>query len=254
MKRFITKNKWISALLALLFWAALWQIIYLAVDQDVLIASPADVLGRIGDLLPAAEFWRTVSLSFIRIFGGFFAAAAMGAILAAGTAFLPSLRMIIAPALSVVKATPVASFILLALVWLRSSQLSLFISFLMVLPVFWSNLEAGILATDRELLEMANVFRVPARKRVQEIYLPSILPYFVTACRSGIGMAWKAGIAAEVLGRPAHSIGKEIYNAKIYLETVDLFAWTLIVIILSMILEKLFLFLLGKIRMQHTGK
>ena len=151
------------------------------------------------------------------------------------------MRELLSPLVAAVKAVPVASFIILALVWLSSRSLSFFIAFLMVFPPVYLNVLEGIRQTDGKLLEMAKVFRVPLWRRMRGIYLPAVLPYFRTAVSLGLGLCWKAGIAAEVIGLPRGSLGEKLYNAKVYFMTPDLFAWTAVIVMVSVVFEKLFL-------------
>ena len=176
-----------------------------------------------------------------RVFGGFLLACLTGTALAALAARHPPAEELLAPVAAAVKATPVASFIILALVWLDSRHLPVFISFLMVFPTVYLNLLEGIRQTDRNLLEMAQVFHVPLTRRLRGIYLPQVLPYFRSAASLGLGLCWKAGIAAEVIGLPAGSMGERLYTAKIYFQTPDLFAWTAAVVAVSAVFERLFL-------------
>jgi NitT/TauT family transport system permease protein len=132
-------------------------------------------------------------------------------------------------------------------VWLATGDIPIFISFLMVVPLIWANVHTGIAGTDTQLLEMAKVYRFSPARKIGYLYVPSVMPYFTAACSTGLGFAWKSGIAAEVIALPALAIGKQIYNAKIYLETVDLFAWTIAVILLSVLLERTALWGLGKL-------
>lgn len=134
---------------------------------------------------------------------------------------------------------------ILVLRWLRRDYVPVLISALMVFPVVWSNVSAGIKSTDRSFLELARVYDFSFIKTVRSIYFPSVLPYFRSACSSALGFGWKAGIAAEVLTVPGVSIGRMIYESKLYLQTTDLFAWTLCVILLSFLLEKLVLRLIS---------
>ena len=149
--------------------------------------------------------------------------------------------------MGVIKATPVASFIILVLIWLPSRHLSIFISLLMVTPIIYSNTLAGIGNMDQKLLEMADVFEVPFRRRLRYFHIPQVLPFFRSACAVSLGLRWKAGVAAEVIGLPQGSIGERLYQAKIYLETPELLAWTLVIILISMGFEKLFLCLLDTV-------
>ena len=151
-----------------------------------------------------------------------------------------AVEVLMEPLIMVIKATPVASFIILCLIWIPSRNLSVFISFLMVFPVVYTNILEGIRQTDKQLLEMADSFGAGVGKKLQFIYLSQVMPYAVTACKLGLGLCWKAGIAAEVIGIPAGSIGEKLYKAKVYLETPDLFAWTIVIIAVSVGFEKTF--------------
>ena len=152
----------------------------------------------------------------------------------------------LAPVMQLVKATPVASFIILALVWVSGKSLSILISFLMVLPVLYGAVRTGLESADPQLLEMARVFRLPLGRRVKAIWLPAVLPAFRQGCSVALGICWKSGVAAEVIGLPDGSIGDALYRAKITLSTGELFAWTFVIIVLSAAFEKLFLSLLDK--------
>ena len=144
------------------------------------------------------------------------------------------------------KTVPVASFVILALIWTGSKNLSVFISFLVVYPMIHVNTKAGLISADRELLEMAEVFHVPFIRRAFYIYRTALYPYLKSACRTALGMGFKSGIAAEVIGVPDGSIGEGLYLAKIYLSTAELFAWTVVIILVSSLFEKGFLWILRK--------
>ena len=142
------------------------------------------------------------------------------------------------------RATPVASFAILVLIWLDRDFVPVLICVMMVLPVIWNSVESGIRMTDAQLLEMAKVYRLPRLRVLRRIWIPAVLPYFRAACSSALGLGWKAGIAAEVLTVPKASIGRMISESKLYLMTEDLFAWTLTVVILSLLLQRIMLRLL----------
>lgn len=225
-------------LLVLLFWILVWAAAGMAVGQELLIPSPGIVFSRLLVLLGTKAFYISILASMGRIMSGFLLAVLLGTLLAVLTETIPFFKHLFAPLVGMIKATPVASFIILALVWLSSEGVVTFVALLMVLPLVWGNLSQGIRATDRQLLEMSRMFRFSRWKVVRYIYIPSVMPHFVSAVTTGIGFAWKSGIAAEVLGTPNGSVGQALYNAKIYLETPDLFAWTLVVILLSLIIEQ----------------
>lgn len=223
----------------------------LFVGKEVLIPAPALVVQRLWQLAGRTEFWITAFSSLWRVLLGFAAALAAGVLLAVLTAAFRVCRSLLQPLVAVIRATPVASFIILALVWLQSARVPVFISFLTVVPIVWANVESGILQTDRKLLEMAELYRFSRGKTLRNIYIPSVQPYFLSAFTTGLGFAWKSGIAAEVIANTRNSVGGQIYNAKIYLETPDLFAWTLVVIALSMLLEKLLVRLVLRMTKRH---
>lgn len=228
-----------SALAVLGFWLSVWWLGAIRMGRELLLPSPHAVLTRLWELAFTADFWTIVLWSILRVMLGIALALIFGVLLALLTSYVPFMRRLFYPLLSVIKATPVASFVILALLWLGSSALPVFISMLIVLPVVWAAVSDGIAAFDRDLLEVCHVFRFPFGKRLRLLYLPTVAPYFLSACKTSIGMAWKAGVAAEILAVSPISIGKQLYEAKIYLETPDLFAWTLVVVLLSLVIEKL---------------
>ena len=210
-------------------------------------SSPVSVIKRLTELIVMGDFWKSVAFSFVRIILGFSLALILGTVLAALSSAFFAVEVLMEPLIMVIKATPVASFIILCLIWIPSRNLSVFISFLMVLPVIYTNILEGIRQTDRKILEMAKVFRVNLRRQIRYIYVSQVLPYFLSACRLSLGMCWKAGVAAEVIGVPSGSIGEKLYNAKIYLNTPDLFAWTIVIIVISFVFEKCFLGIVSRI-------
>ena len=232
---------------AVAVWLLVWQVAGMALGQELLLPSPLAALRRLGELALTEPFWRAVGWSAVRILGGFLLACLAGTALAALASRRRWVRELLAPLAAAVKATPVASFIILALVWMNSRQLPLFIAFLMVFPTIYLNMLEGIAQTDGKLLEMAQVFRVPLSRRLGGIYLPQVLPYFRSAASVALGLCWKAGVAAEVIGLPAGSIGERLYTAKVYFQTADLFAWTAVVVAVSAGFERLFLALLERL-------
>lgn len=224
-------------LLPVLFWLGVWQLAAAAVGQELLLPGPAAVGRRLLELAAGAVFWQTALASLLRIFGGLLLGVALGALLAGLTAWVPLLDWVLTPAVKVVRATPVASFILLVYLWVERGRVPGLISALMVLPVVWGNVTRGIAETDPQLLELARAYGFGRGRTLRRIYIPSVLPYFASGCHTALGLAWKAGVAAEVLCQPQNAIGTQIYNTKYYLETPSLFAWTLVVIALSFLLE-----------------
>lgn len=229
----------------ILFWLLLWQAASMAVHNSIILVGPLEVLYALIRQAGLADFWKTIGFSFGKISLGFLMAFAAG-ILAGGAACrFPLIGDFLSPLMALIKSVPVASFVILALIWAGSENLSVIIGFLVVFPMIYIQTAAGIQSTDPQLLEMAEVFQMSGPKKLFYLYRPALLPYLASGCRVALGMSWKSGIAAEVIGVPLHSIGEKLYLAKIYLSTADLFAWTLVIILLSVLFETFFLWLLS---------
>lgn len=220
---------------------AVWQTGAMLLGESLLLVTPIAVVKRLFTLLVEPDFISAVGFSFLRIIAGFLLALVAASVLAAVAGRFRLVEVMLWPFIVTIKSVPVASFIILCLIWLSSKSLSIFISFLMVLPIIYTNLLQGIKSIDVKMLEMANLFRVSWLKRLKYIFLPHIKPFLISASSVAIGLSWKSGIAAEVIGIPAGSIGEKLYEAKVYLSTGDLFAWTVVIVALSIIFEKLFL-------------
>ena len=240
------------SLWAVLFWLLVWQASSMALHSDILLVSPLRVLQTLFALIGTPRFWSSLLSSAGRILGGFLLAAALGTLLAALAARFKRAEELLAPLVLAMKTVPVASFIILALIWFGSRNLSVFIAVVMVLPVMYTNVLSGIRARDDSLLEMARVFKIPTLRRIRCIDLPQIMPYFRAGCTLGLGLCWKAGVAAEVIGMPVPSIGERLQQAKVYLDTPELFAWTLVIVLLSVGFEKLFMAALGALERRLT--
>ena len=232
------------SLWAVLFWLLVWQAGSMALHSDILLVSPLRVLQTLLALIQTTHFWSSLLGSMGRILGGF--------LLAALAARFKRVEELLAPLVLAMKTVPVASFIILALIWFGSRNLSVFIALVMVFPVMYTNVLSGIRARDDSLLEMARVFKIPALRRIRCIDLPQVMPYFRAGCTLGLGLCWKAGVAAEVIGMPVPSIGERLQQAKVYLDTPELFAWTLVIVLMSVGFEKLFMAALGALERRLT--
>ena len=226
-------------MIAIGFWILTWQLISMCIDNSIFLASPGEVIISLFHLIGSATFWVTITNSFVKIASGFLLAVILGVMLAIITYRYLVLKEVTIVFMQTIKSIPVASFVILALLWVKAVNLSILIAFLMVLPIVYTNVMQGISSTSTELLEMAEVFRIPVTRKFRYIYLPAVTPYFVSACSISLGFCWKSGIAAEVISLARNSIGERLYEAKLYLNTKELFAWTIVIVIISVIFEKL---------------
>mgnify|MGYP000536328778 CR=1 FL=1 len=234
-------------ILVISFWLLLWELLSRHIGQAIILPSPLMAAEALFGMCFMAEFWLAILFSSLRIIGGFALAVATGIILAVLAYNFYIIKLLITPLMKLANAMPVASFIILALIWIKSKNLSVLTSFMMVMPIIYANIYQGLAAADEKLLQMAVVFRISRWRRIKAIYLPAIVPHFVAAISVGVGLCWKAGIAAEVIGIPSGSIGQRLYEAKIYLMTKELFAWTTVIIIISIVFEKIVMWIIKKI-------
>lgn len=228
---------------AIAFWLAVWEIASLLIGEELFLPPPISVLEALVASAVDLSFWSAVLFTIERIILGFIISLSSAVILAFLSYRWRILGILLEPIVKVVRATPVASIVILILVWVRSRNLSVVISFMMVFPVVYQNVLKGLCDTDRNLIEMADAYRIRTLKRIRYIYLPYLVPYLESAISISLGLAWKSGIAAEVIGLPDGSIGERVYEAKIYLSMPDLFASTVTVIILAFVFERVFLYL-----------
>lgn len=231
----------------LLVWLFLWQFASDWLGREIFLVSPIRTVETLIVLAQEQEFWYSIGLTLLRIMSGFLQALFVGSVLAFCGWRFPLVHDFLSPVLHVMKAMPVASFIILALLWVGGSYVSILCAFIMVMPIVYVNFYQGLCGVDQKLLEVGQMFALSRRQLAQRIYIPSLKPYMVSACTVGIGFCWKSGVAAEVIGLPNHTIGMQLYSAKVNLMTPELFAWTLVIILLSVSIEKVVLFLLQQV-------
>lgn len=245
MKKTVIKYLKIAAIVA--FWVGIWYLLYFAIDNSLLFPSMHSVIIRLLQIMRTTEFYMIIARSILRIFVGLIVAVVLGVLLSIPTARFKLVHSFLAPFMTVLKVTPVASFIILLLLWIGRDIAPAIISVCVVLPIVWATVETGILMTDKKLIEMSQAYNMTAGQKLRYVYTPQVMPYFISSIKSSIGLAWKAGIAAEVLSLPLISIGKQIFESKLNLETVDLFVWTLVAIVISVVLERLMIVLVRKL-------
>ncbi|MDL2225105.1 ABC transporter permease subunit [Eubacteriales bacterium OttesenSCG-928-M02] len=226
-------------------WVAVWQLLSIFAGHEVLLPSPFTTFRRLLQLLGELPFYYAIGATFLRVFAGFFLGALFGALLAAICYWLSWAQALFAPLLAVCRSTPFASFIILALLWIRVDYVPVFTATIMSLPIFYEGVWEGMETVDDGMLHMARLYNFKRRDILLFIYLPSIRPYFMAAMASSLGLSFKTGVAAEVISSPKYAIGGLLSNAKVYLETTDLFAVTAALIILSVLMERLLRRLVG---------
>ena len=234
-----TVKKIIRLLAPVIFWLGLWQLVSMWLGKPLLLPSPAEVARTLCSLAVTGAFWLSTGATLLRIVSGTLLGVLAGVLLALLTHFSAPLDALLSPAVRVLRATPVVSFIILIILWTGSNYVPVVICAMMVTPVVWENLRAGLSSADPELLELSMAYSMTPSRRLKYIYAPAALPYLRSGVLSSMGLAWKSGVAAEVLCIPRTAIGTRIYWSKLYLEVPALFAWTAVVLVLSITLERI---------------
>ncbi|NLC77988.1 MAG: ABC transporter permease [Clostridia bacterium] len=237
----------------LIFYLLIWQFAYTIVQKDLYLPSPWQVLQRLAELVRELHFWQAVAFSMYRVGWGIALSVVAGVVLGVIAGWSNLCYNLLQPLVTAIKSTPVISFIIIALIWFSSFNAPVFICILMCFPIIWTNIVTGIRQVDQKLLEMAQVYRVKRPAVWHRIYLPSLLPYFTAAVVTSLGLGWKVSVAAEVLSHPQHAIGSQLNSSKVYMDAGGLFAWTLVVIFLSLLLEKILAHCLNKLNKRGSG-
>lgn len=234
------KNRTLQYIFSALIWLVIWQISATHISMELFLPAPLKVWQVLTTkLLVSKDFWLSIQFSLLHIGAGLIIGSCIGILLAILSALWEPIEILLWFPIKVIQSVPVASFVILILLWVKASELSILIPFLMVLPTMYTHTLTGIKQANHKLLEMAQVFKVTNYKKIRYIYLPELLPHVLSASSLAIGLAWKSGIAAEIIGLVRNSIGNQLYQAKIHLLTPELFAWTLVIILLSIACEQL---------------
>ena len=226
------------------FWLAVWVLMAGFVAQPLILPGPGAVVVALLRLVCDAGTWAILAGSGARILGGLALAAVCGGVLAGVSVRSLTFARLVAPALSFVKATPVACVVVLLLIWLGSARVSIAAVFLMALPGVYFSLVEGLTQADKPLEQMFRLHGVRGWRLFCAHTWREVLPFVLSCARAVIGMSWKAGVAAELIGMAVGTVGERIYQAKLLIETADLLAWTVLVVMASWACERVLVWLL----------
>ena len=239
------KESMIKKVIIIAFWLLVWELVSVLIENPILIAGPYETVKALIEMMGEKDFWLSIKNSFLNITGGILIGCVSGVLLACLSGKFSIVSEVLSPFVKVIKSIPVVSFVVIILLWCGNTRLSLIISALITFPIFYLSILEGIKGTDKKALEMAAVFRMKPLYRVKYIYMPSLRPAVFSALSLAVGMGWRSGAAAEVIGQPLLTMGNGLYRSKIFLATDRLFAWTFMIILVSVISEKLFRLLAG---------
>lgn len=235
----ISAIKNIGKILAItLLYLGAWQLIAAIIGRSVLLPSPIETFLRLIELISLRETWIIVFSTIGRILAGFLMGGVAGIVLGIATKKSKLASWLLSPIRTIIKSTPVTSFVLVLLVLTASDAVPMIISSIMVSPILWASTETAIDSLDSGLREVGKIY-LTRTKRFTMITLPQMLPVFLSAGTTAWGFAWKSAIAAEILALPINAIGTNMYFSQLYLNSIDLFAWTAIVVVLSLTSEQI---------------
>ncbi len=226
-----------EGLFILALWLGLWTLMASRISAFYL-PSPLETGKTLVALLLLKKTYMIIGHSLIRVLVGLFLAIILGISTGILAGVSTSVYKILQPVLVAIKSTPVVSFIILAILYMKSDYVPSFCGMLLCYPIIYYNVIEGYRTVDAQLISMSVVYNVPFKRQLTKLYLPSMTPYIFAGILTSIGIAWKGTIAAEVISVLQKSIGNEIYNGKIYLDIPSVFAWTIIIIMSSLIIEK----------------
>ena len=254
MKTSTTKSKikkLLRPLVVLLFWLFLWEFLSLLIGNQFLFPGIKSTVLELLSIFSSTDSYMFMLLTILRVAAGQVIGIALGIILGIGAHSSSFVRALISPFITIIRSTPVASFIVVLWVLFSGDFLSVFIAFLMVMPIIWQSTLDGFDSIDKNLEEVATVFRFSAIKRFKLIVFPALLRFLIPAIITSAGLGWKAEIAAEIIAYTKNSIGQQINDAKYFMDTPRVFAWTAIIVIFSILLEKIAKMLLARFKNEH---
>lgn len=237
MKNFTINNR-LKKLLIILFWFGVWQLAAVIIDQPLYLPSVPLSVKSLVLIFGEADFWLNIGATLLRVLISLLFSISLGIILSIISSRIKLIEMALSPLLSTIKSIPTMSIIILALVWLKTGNVPIFVSFLLCFPIVYTNTLNGIKNINKKHLELCTIYKIPLKRKLAGVIIPSVKSSIQSAIMVCIGFSWKATIAAEVLSAPSKSMGYQLYQTKLYLDTPSLFAWTIVVVTFSVVIEK----------------
>ncbi|MBN2617451.1 MAG: ABC transporter permease subunit [Spirochaetales bacterium] len=233
-------KKILYPVISLSFFYIIWEISAYYIGAEIILPKPITVFNSLIQIILKQDFKIKLLSTLIRGLWGFGISFILGLTVGILAGIFKTFRMLISPIISIVRSTPVISVILLAIIWFKVDNVPIFVAFLMAFPIICGNIIEGITTTNSKLLIMAKLYNVPLYKQVLNIYIPSVFPFIIAGSSMSLGVIWKVIVAAEVLSQPKFGVGTSLNDAKAYLITEEVFAWTIIAILLSIVTENVF--------------
>jgi len=234
----LTKNRIIS-IISVIILLLLWKLLSVFYNSEFILPSPESTLVSVFELFTAKGFIYIVGATILRGIVGFILSFILGILLGIFAGINSSFNSFLKPLLVTIRSIPVISIILLALIWFQVDMVPVFIAFLTMFPIICTNVIEGIRNVDKDLVEMARIYKIEQTKIVKEVYLPAITPFIFSGSSSAMGFGWRAIIIGEVLSQPQFGIGTLMQTAQTYLLVDQVIAWTIIAVIISYLFDSL---------------
>ncbi|MBS4020840.1 MAG: ABC transporter permease [Dethiobacter sp.] len=219
------------------FFIFVWKLAAVLVSSEIILPTPEKTLASLCALLQTRGFWSNITVTITRGLAGFLLSLAVGLVVGLVIGLNKTANILLQPLIILCRSTPLMSIILITLIWLKTEHVPIFVSFLISFPIICGNVTEGIKNVDSKLVEMAFTYKVKKIRVLNEVYLPSLVPYLLAGISNAMGIGWKVVIAAEVLSHPRFGIGTRLQYEKINLETASVFAWTIVALIISFAFE-----------------
>lgn len=253
MKVSITKRQYIG-MASVFMMLVIWKLVSVSFGSDFILPSPEKTLRSVLSIIGDVGFLNVAGATILRGVAGFAIACLLGIGAGIAAGLSSWFNAFMAPVVVTVRSTPVVAFILLALIWLDSDSVPVFIAVLTMFPIVYSNVVEGIRSVDEKLIEMADFYKVSKRRVVRAVYIPAIAPFMVSGISTAVGIGWRAIIVGEVLSQPKYGIGTDMHAAQIYLKVDLLIAWTVLAVLLSWLFERLIRWGESKIVVWRNGR
>ena len=245
--------KFLVAILSVSLLFLLWEFVARAINKPAFIPTFSSTANAFFTLIKTFSFWKTVLTSLYRIFLGLLMGVFIGIVLAITSAQVPILRSLVSAVMGIIKATPVASIIIIIWILVGSENVPTAIALFMVSPIVWQATVQGLNSSNKDMDEVAMVFRLSFTKKLKHIVIPRVTKHFIPALLTSVGFAWKSGIAAEIISVTKDSIGYHIKNTKDSFDAEYMFAWTGTVVLISLIFEAVVKFVARRVKCNVTN-
>ncbi len=237
MKKTVWKNV-IQTAIALALLLIAWVVIWACVGNEDIFPSFSSSVKAFFTYLGDRAFWRGIGSTLLRSLIAFGVSFLLAGSLAFVAYLYPSFGRIFAPIVAVLRVLPIFAIVFLMLVWTSAGIAPVLVAFLSLFPMLYAAFSGAFSGVDRQLLEMSKAYRVPLKKRIIKLYLPSVAPFVVREIGAGLGFAVKLVVSAEVLVRTARSLGNLMQETQtVSTQLPQLFALVLAVCALGLLFE-----------------